>query len=86
MDIEWGERVTKLARMVLNQRRYEETTELPAPEDVRYPAGYLVRQIKQQTANIKHLTPASFFRLIALLQARLMIYNKRRSGEIEVIK
>ena len=81
MDIEWGEKVTKLARMVLDQRRYEETKELPAPGDVKQLTAYLIQQIKQTP-----LSAGNFWRLIPLLQTRIMLYNKRRSGEIEVIK
>ena len=81
MEIEWGERVTKLCRMVLDQRRYEETKELPAPEDVKKLTGYLIQELKQT-----ELDSSNFLRLVALAQSRLMLYNKRRSGEIEVIK
>ena len=81
MEIEWGERVTKLCRMVLDQRRFEETKELPAPEDVKKLTGYLIQELKQTELN-----SANFWRIVALLQSRLMLYNKRRSGEIEVIK
>ena len=81
MEIEWLEKVTKLARMVLDRRRYEEHKELPVPDDVEKLTNFLIDQIK--TTQRK---PDNFFKIVTLVQARLMLYNKRRSGEIEVIK
>ncbi|XP_071149521.1 uncharacterized protein [Mytilus edulis] len=78
---QWKEKVTTTARNVLNLRKYQEKKELPSPEDIRDITEFLVKELKELP-----LTSDNFHRVVSLAQARLLLYNKRRSGELEVIK
>jgi hypothetical protein len=81
MDVEWEERVTRLARNVLLQRKLQERSELPSPEDIKALTEYLVKKI-----NGIELIPENFMKVVMLIQTRLLLYNKRRAGEIDGIK
>ena len=80
MNIEWSEKVTVLARSVLN-RRYEITKELPSPADVESLTKHLVQILKSEP-----LKAENYRRIVTLVHTRLLLYNKRRTGELEVIK
>ena len=81
IDVEWAEKVTKLARTVLLRRSFERKQELPSPSDIEKLTTYLTAQVK----SIEKV-PANYNRIVQLCQTRLMLYNKRRSGELEVVK
>lgn len=81
ISLEWGERLTKLARAVLVRRRFMVKKNLPTPEDVMKISKYIADELA--TAD---LVPDNYFRIVQLAQTRLMLYNKRRSGEIDVIR
>lgn len=81
MNVEWREKVTVFARAVLNRRKYELSKELPSPEDIRTLTEYLVKKLRTT-----HLKTENFKQLVVFTQTRLLLYNKRRSGELEVIK
>ena len=81
MNIEWSEKVTVLARAVLKRRRYEITKELPSPADVESLTKHLVQMLKSEP-----LKAENYQRIVTLVQTRLLLYNKRRTGELEVIK
>lgn len=81
MDIEWKSKVTKLAYTVLMRRKYEIRQELPSPEDIQKLTVGMINELKTI-----ELTAENFMDVVKMLQTRLMLYNKRRSGELEVIK
>ncbi|XP_033751889.1 uncharacterized protein LOC117335804 [Pecten maximus] len=81
MDLEWGEKVTRFARLVLARRKYEYKNELPSLKDIEQITKFLMKELNQL-----ELAPRNFRRLVILCQARLLLYNKRRSGEVETIK
>ncbi|XP_074659474.1 uncharacterized protein LOC141912157 [Tubulanus polymorphus] len=81
MDIEWAEKLTKFAQYVLMKRRYESKTELPSPDDIEKLSRYLDRKLKDIDLIIDN-----FPEIIKLVQAKLLHFNRRRSGELEVIK
>ena len=81
MGVEWKEKVAIVARSVLNRRKYEEVNELPSPKDIQTIAIFLSQQLKKLP-----LKPETFSRAVVLVQTRLLCYNKRRTGELEVIK
>ncbi|XP_060600852.1 uncharacterized protein LOC132754246 isoform X5 [Ruditapes philippinarum] len=80
MNLEWSERVTKIARTILQKRKYIESKDLPSPDDIEKLTKYLVSQLESM-----ELIPDNYMKINALCQTRLMMYNKRRSGELEVI-
>lgn len=55
-------------------------TDLPTFEDVMKISKYITDELA--TAD---LVPDNYFRIVQLEQTRPMLYNKRRSGEIDVI-
>ena len=81
MEIEWQEKVTKLARCVLLKRQYTVRKELPAPDDVKKISDYLNSELQHMV-----LHPDNFFKVVELCEALILLYNKRRTGEVEVIK
>lgn len=81
MDVQWKEKVTVYAHAVLNRRRYEITKELPSPEDIQILTQHLIKELKKTSCETEN-----FQKLVVLAQARLLLYNKRRTGELEVIK
>ena len=81
MKVEWSERVTKLARAVLDERRLLANANelIPDPEDI----AKLSTHLKQELSNV---TQSQEYRHLAIYtQARLLVYNKRRSGEIDAV-
>ena len=81
MDIEWSENVTKLARTILATRRYIKKKELPSPEDVKKLTDHLYKEIQ-----VTELKPENFHTIAELCEVLLTTCNKRRTGEVEVIK
>ncbi|XP_069120721.1 uncharacterized protein [Argopecten irradians] len=81
MKVEWREKVTVLARAVLSRRKYDQVKELPSPHDIQIITKYLTHSLKATP-----LTPEMFRRIVILAETRLLLYNKRRTGELEVIK
>ncbi|XP_033758095.1 uncharacterized protein LOC117340444 [Pecten maximus] len=81
MDIEWKEKVTRHARAVLARRSFDRTKELPDPEDIQRLTKHLMEELKTT-----ELTSGNYYRVVLLLQTRLLLFNKRRAGELEVIK
>jgi hypothetical protein len=80
IHISWAEQVTRLARSVLNQRNLNETVQLPCPEDIKRLNEYLTTSLN--SLDLKK-DIATYRRAVKLVQARLLCYNKRRSGELE---
>ena len=66
----WATRVTKLARVILAERRFNKRTELPCPED-----------LMKLT-----LTYENYRVVMETTVTRLLVYNRCRSGELEDTK
>ena len=83
VKMEWSEKVTKLARSTLTQRQFTKGKEIPSPEDIRQISEYVINDLKKT----KFEENAECFKsIVNLVQARLLMYNKRRSGEIDGIR
>lgn len=82
MKIKWGEHVTKLARTVLLNRSFGKEPQIPSPEDMKRLTCYVVKELLELKLKKNSDT---FKRAVQLSQTRLLIYNKRRSGEIDNI-
>ena len=80
MTRQWKEKVSTTASNVLNLRKFQEKKELPSPEDIRDITKFLVQQLQKLP-----LTPDNFHRVVVIAETRLLLYNKRRTGELEVI-
>ncbi|VDI46116.1 Hypothetical predicted protein [Mytilus galloprovincialis] len=80
IKMEWGERITKLARSVLVRRSFQVKHDLPSPEDIRKLTSYLIECLKAVD-----LKEENYSRIVQLSQTRILMYNKRRSGEVDAI-
>lgn len=84
MKFEWSTKVTKLATVTLQVRSFNKEKSLPEPEDIIK----IQEKIRNDIKNFdeKDTTPQNFRFAAEVSQARLLLYNKRRSGEIEGIR
>ncbi|XP_062609194.1 uncharacterized protein LOC134270939 [Saccostrea cucullata] len=84
MKFEWSTKVTKLAIVKLQIRSFNKEKCLPEPEDIIK----IQEKIRNDIKNFdeKDTTPQNFRFAAEVSQARLLLYNKRRSGEIEGIR
>ena len=84
MSVFWGTKVAKLARCILEERHFNSTKELPKPEDLEKLARVLNKQVTSLDLTD---TSAENFKEVALVtSAKLTLYNRRRSGEMETIR
>ena len=81
VSIEWGEKITKLAHAIMVRRQFSIRKELPAPDDVQRLTEHVSSQLRSA-----ELTPENFSRIVMLAQTRILLYNKRLSGEINAIR
>ncbi|OWF39286.1 hypothetical protein KP79_PYT22706 [Mizuhopecten yessoensis] len=84
MDIEWGLRVTKLARSILNDRTFNQERQLPLPSDVKKLAEYLIKVITDLDLLVQ--TFAQFRKVAILNLARITLYNRRRCHEVQAMR
>ena len=79
----WHTDVTAIAYSNINERRYNKRVKLPLPEDLHT----LSRFLEQLTTNARKPTLyVNFKNIVQIVQARLVLYNKRRPGEIDGIR
>ena len=78
MNIFWGMRVAKLANVLLEERQFNSTKSLPMPEDIQK----LNENISENIATLP-LDPSNFREAAELGLVKLMVYNRRRTGEME---
>ncbi|XP_014676676.1 PREDICTED: uncharacterized protein LOC106816566, partial [Priapulus caudatus] len=83
IEVEWAEKVTKLARWMLTKRSFSKSKEIPAPDDIRCLTQYMIVELKK--CDLKNSDKDTYHRVVRLVMTRLMCYNKRRSGEMEYI-
>lgn len=84
MTDEWGVRVTKLAQVTLTERMYNNAKELPEPADLKRLSDFIAKELK--TVNLEDKTYDTFRRSAQLVEAKLVSYNRRRTGEIQAMK
>lgn len=84
MNIKWTERVTKMARTVLVQRSFNKEVEIPSPDDIKTLTEHICKELP--ILNLQNYVESTYKRAVVLCQARLVLYNKRRSGEIDYIR
>ncbi|XP_033758006.1 uncharacterized protein LOC117340354 [Pecten maximus] len=84
ITIHCSESVTRLARTVLAVRSFNKTIEIPAPEDIEVLNKYVDNQMLHEI-DLTTIDLATFRRAVALVQTKLLLFNKRRSGEIDQI-
>jgi hypothetical protein len=84
MKFEWSVRVSKQALITLQTRKFNAEKSLPEPDDL----VKLNKHIKDEleNLNLKDQSYQTWRRAEVLAQARLLVFNKRRSGEVDVIR
>jgi len=84
MRIFWPTRVTKLARVILLERQYNKEHCLPPPDDLKKLNTYLEDAIGK--LNLKSPKYEDYRRAAEVLGSKLLMYNRRRTGEIEGLR
>ena len=84
MKIEWSTKVTKLARITLNERRSNMDKSLPEPEDIAKLHTYIRDGF--QALDLKTGDYETYRKAATLLEAKLIMYNRRRSGELQALR
>lgn len=84
INIKWTERVTKMARAVLVQRSFNKEVEIPSPDDIKTLTEHICSELS--ILNLQNYVESTYRRAVVLCQTRLVLYNKRRSGEIDYIR
>ena len=80
--MEWHEKITRSANKILRERRQEKNLSLPLPTDLANLATFLKEKLGKVCLDVTKA--ANHFRCVAMLtMTRLLLYNKRRSGELE---
>ena len=79
MDLEWSLRVTKLARLTLNKRFFNNRKSLPKPEDLMKLSTYMENQLEGLDMR-KPYTLTQFDTVSKYTLAKLFMYNRHRSG------
>lgn len=82
IEIEWSEKVTRIARSVIFERKLLNTKEIPSPEDVKAINECIIEEISKTELEASREV---FKKVSCLVQTRLLMYNKR-SGEIDAIR
>ena len=84
MKIEWTAKVSKLAHNSLRERHLNKKVYLPLGEDLVKLAEYLKEELGKIQEELGSPPDYQIYKKVTMLvQARLLLYNKRRSGELE---
>ncbi|KAK6191260.1 hypothetical protein SNE40_002994 [Patella caerulea] len=84
MEIFGGTRVAKLSNVILEQRKYEKHKQLPNPDDIEELNKSLECSLKG--LDLTTTTLENFTNVVEMVEAKLVIYNRRRVGELEAIR
>ena len=79
----WQADVMKRARHCLRERKLNETIELPDPKDITTFAEFMQQKMKKAK---KPENYDQFKELQQMILARLIQYNRRRPGELQVLR
>ena len=82
MKIDWATKVTTHAGVLLRQRHFENRRRLPHPKDIEIVA----KRLSEKLADYNYEQKTMYVQVARTTLLRLMVYNRRRSGEIEELK
>lgn len=80
LDLEWSVRISSNALATLHTRPKTATELLPITSDLVKLSNYLDENIKEIISN-EHITPEMWVKLASMTLSRVILFNKRRSGE-----
>ena len=84
IGIFWGTRVAKLARIILDERHFNNVQDLPTSDDLKKVADFMKDKLSH--LNLKDASPENFKNVAMVTAAQLTMYNRRRSGEMESLR
>ena len=84
MSVFWGSKVTKLAYVQLDERHFNNDQILPYLKDLEKLNDSLKNSIIHLELN--KVNKYNYLEVSELLCATFLMYNRRRSGEIEAIR
>ena len=76
----WAKEISSLACATANQARFNKSQNLPVPDDLAKLSGHLTSEAKKITSINNS---EEYKRAVHVTQARLLLYNKRRPGEVQ---
>jgi hypothetical protein len=82
---EWGNKVSKLANKLLLERRMNRPIENANPDDLKKLASFLKSKLGSFDLTVEETTTPLYRNIAQYTLARLLTYNKRRSGELELM-
>ena len=83
IEMEWSLKVTRLASTTLQARRLNKDRQLPDSDDLVQITKTVKLDSKKLEEKMRKPDAACFRRGVMLAQTRLLLYNKRKAGEIE---
>lgn len=88
MALEWAQKISSLALDTLRKRRYNFTELMPLTTDIMKLNSYLEKSIKYAQSELENdlISDKTWFKLANASLSRIIIFNKRRSGEASKIK
>ena len=84
MKLEWTVKVTKIAKATLNERQFNVHKSLPDPGDIATLAKHISSELN--AFNLKEMNPDNYRNAVILAESRLLLYNRRRPGELEALR
>lgn len=84
MKLEWTVKVTKIAKSTLNERHFNAQKSLPDPEDIAKLAKHITNELTN--FDVENMTPDNYRKGVILSESRLLLYNRRRPGELEALR
>ena len=86
IQMEWYLKVTKQARILLDERNFNKGRFLPIPDDSVKISRYLVENIQKFDLTVTDSNPEIFREVVMITEARLLLYNSRRPRELESLR
>lgn len=82
MKTNWSEKVTWLSRKILAERRLNQIEMLSQSEDLEKLSKFLQEKLTVADLTVEKATWDNYRDIMQYIESRLMVYNKRRSGEL----
>ena len=86
LKMEWNTRVNRFSRAKLAERSFNRRNPLPDPENIVKLATYLVNKLQNLELDPASANMMTFRKVATLVQSRLLLYNRRRPGELEALR
>ena len=85
LDKNWCAEISAVAVATQSQNRFNKSTNLPIPGDMEKLSRYIIDEIEQMEVE-GEMSADKYKRIVQLTLSRLLLYNKRRPGELEAME